>query len=283
VPQALTSRDWLEQDCFNFFHRNNTDAIDLFLADALVWIDSNPTIKKTSELVVSVYLCISELELSDIFANLDYGPQVARRGLAAIFHKVANTQQVDNYNARALASKLWLKIHVERMPHRSGVASHPEANMHGRLEPSNPPFLSSISYIHVLVIVHLSINLLCRLNNLANGIYFIGTFEIVRLLMSDKRNAAANPDVQQAIFAVFDKCMVYFKTGKYKNNYHHAQLCVDELYGLIRAGEDAGISLPNYWAGILGRALDVHGMARGIMTGPAYTGNSETSSGHSLG
>ncbi|KAF8348733.1 hypothetical protein F5887DRAFT_597958 [Amanita rubescens] len=189
VPQALASRDWLEQDCFNFSHPNNIGAIDVLLADALVWIDSNPKIKKTSELVVSIYLCLSDLE-------------------------------------------------------------------HGRLEPTR-----------------FSINLACRLltlarNRLASGRYLIGTFDIVRLLMSDKQNAAAK-DVQQAIFAVLDECRLYFKTGEYKNHYHQAQLCVDELYDLIRAGKEPGISLPHYWAGILGRAVDVHGMAGDIMTGPS--------------
>ena len=286
MPQALASRDWLEQDCSNFFHPNNIDAIDVLLADALVWIDSNPKINKTSELVVSIYLCISDLKSPNIFANLDYGPQVARRGLAAIFHEVANKQRLDDYNARALASKLWLKIHFERVPHRSG-ASHAEANMHGSLEPGDSTFLPSISYINVLTIAHFSINLACRLltlarDRLASGRYLIGTFEIVRLLMSDKQNAAAE-DVQQAIFAVLEGCRLYFKTDKYKNHHHQAQLCVDELYDLIRAGDEPGISLPHYWAGILGRAVDVHGMAlKSIMTGPTYS-NSETSSGQGLG
>ena len=133
VSQAQASRDWLEQDCSHFLHPNNSDAVDVLLADALVWIDSNPTIEKTPELVVLIYLCISDLELPNIFANLTYGPQVAQRGLAAIFHEVANQKPLDSYNVNALASKLWLKIHIER--------SHVKANFHGSLEPGDSPFL----------------------------------------------------------------------------------------------------------------------------------------------
>jgi len=140
APQALASRDWLEQDCSNFFHPNNIDAIDVLLADGLVWIDSNPTIEKTSELMVSIYLCIWDLESPNVFTHLDYGPQVAKRGLAAVFHEVANKQQLNNYNARALASKLWLENHVERMPHRSSVTLHGETNMQDRLPSGKSPF-----------------------------------------------------------------------------------------------------------------------------------------------
>lgn len=87
--------------------------------------------------------------------------------------------------------------------------------------------------------------------------------------MSDKKNAAAkDPDVQQAIFAVFDECILYFKTGKYKSHYRQAQFCVDELFDLAGAEQEHGISLPNYWAEIFGRAYDVHGFANKIMTSP---------------
>ncbi len=140
MPQALASRDWLEQDCSNFFHPNNIDVIDVLLADALVWIDSNPTIEKTSELIASIYLCIWDLESPNVFAHLDYRLEVARRGLAAVFHEVANKQQLDNYNARALASKLWLDIHFERMLRRSGVTSRGQINMQDRLPSSKLPF-----------------------------------------------------------------------------------------------------------------------------------------------
>ena len=146
VPQALASRDWLEQDCSNFFHPNNADAIDVLLADALVWIDSNPTIEKTSELIASIYFCIWDLDSPKVFAYLDYGLQAARGGLAAIFHEVANKRQLDNWNARALVSRLWLEIYIDRMPRGPGITSHGETNMQDRLPSGKLPLTFDITF-----------------------------------------------------------------------------------------------------------------------------------------
>ena len=146
VPQALASRDWLEQDCSNFFHPNITDAIDVLLADALIWIDSNPTIEKTSELIASIYFCIWDLNSPKVFAYLDYGLQAARGGLAAIFHEVANKRQLDNWNAYALVSKVWLEIYVDRMPHGPGITSHGETNMQDRLPSGKLPLTFHMTF-----------------------------------------------------------------------------------------------------------------------------------------
>ncbi|KAF8348734.1 hypothetical protein F5887DRAFT_951685, partial [Amanita rubescens] len=267
VPQALASGDWLEQDCSNFFHPNNVDAIDVLLVDALVWIDSNPTIEKTSELMASIYFCICDLESPNVFARLDYGPQVARRGLAAIFHEVANRQRSDNDDACALASMLWLENHVEKMPHRSGLTSHNETNIQGGL-PSE--------YLRTT-------NVLCKLlissrSGLADGRYLKGTFPILRLLMDDKlRMAVKSPHVQQAMFAVLEECKRFFKVVKYKDHCHQAQLCADELRDFIHAAEESKQSLPNHWAEFLGKADSVYNMERGVMRNPTYSNSPQNS------
>ena len=146
VPRVLDSRDWLEQDCSNFFHPNNADTIDVLLADALVRIEKTPTIEKTSELITSIYFCIWDMDSPKFFAHLDYGLQVARGGLAAIFHEVANKRQLDNWNARALVSKLWLESHVDRMPHRPGITLHGETNMQDRLPSGKLPLTFDIAF-----------------------------------------------------------------------------------------------------------------------------------------
>ena len=107
-------------------------------------------------------------------------------------------------------------------------------------------------------------------SGLASGRYLPGTFEIVRLLMGDKQCMEVPPSshVRQAIFAVLEECRRFFKAVKYENHFHQAQLCADELRDFIQNAQE---SLPNHWAEILGKAVNVHDMARGMISNPTYS------------
>ena len=132
----------------------------------------------------------------------------------------------------------------------------------------------SIWHSNVFLIEHLPSDTLCKVlsvsrRGLASGTYLQGTFEIVRLLMDDKQSMVSQSShVRQAIFAVLKECKRFFKADDYKNQ---VQLCADELRDFILAVESARQSLPNHWAEILGRAVNVHNMARAMMPNPTYS------------
>ena len=140
VPQALTSRDWLEEDCFHFFHPDHAEIIDVLLADALVWVESNPTIEKSSKLVASIYYCISDLKSPKVFSHLEYGLERAQEGLAGVFQTVAAQEQLGKYNSRTLASTLWLQMHVNGISYfQLAVSLLAESNMEKGLSSGTLP------------------------------------------------------------------------------------------------------------------------------------------------
>jgi hypothetical protein len=64
----------------------------------------------------------------NVFTHLDNGLDMARHGFAGIPYCCGYT-----ITTMPLASKLWLKIHVERTRHRLDVAPHAEGDMKDRL------------------------------------------------------------------------------------------------------------------------------------------------------
>ena len=267
APQALTSRDWLEQDCSNFFH--NSEAIDIFLADALVWVDSNPTIEKNSNLVASIYYCICDLKSPGVFEHLEYGFEIALRGLAKIFHAVATRPQMDKYDSRAMASTLWLQKHVDGIGHfQLAVAQLSESNLEEGLSSGTLPFFSSLTSLSdIRMIDYHPINsvrqlLILARNGLRSGTYLEGTFNMIRLLVLGKQNMIIEDGpVQRAISDILDEGEQYFKikTCKYDSRAY------GELQEFIRAADDIRTPLPKISAQFIDRAHDVYDMARQML------------------
>ena len=106
-------------------------------------------------------------------------------------------------------------------------------------------------------------------NGLASGTYLEGTFNIIRILMLGKQNMISEDlYVQHAILDILDESERYFKTGKYKDQYHRAELCAVELEHFIHTADDAKMSsLPKKWAIIVGRASDVHNLTMDMIPG----------------
>lgn len=141
VPQAVVSRDWLEQDCSHFFHPDHAEAIDVLLADALVWAESNPTIEKSSKFVASIYFCICDLKSPNVFSHLEYGLELTHDGLAGVFQTVADKEKLDKYDSRTFASTLWLQKHVNSVSYSQlAVSLLAESNMEQGLSSGTLPF-----------------------------------------------------------------------------------------------------------------------------------------------
>ena len=284
MPQALTSRDWLEEDYSGFFHHDHAEAIDVLLADALVWVDSNPTIDKSSKLVASIYYCICDLKSPDLFSHLEYGLELAKDGLAGVFKTVATEKKLGKYNSRAIASTLWLQTHVNGISYSQlAVSLLAQSNMEEGLPSGTLPFSSAISFSNIRMIDYHPSNLVGQLltlarNGPASGTYLEGTFNIIRLLMLGKLNMITEDHhVQRAIFIILEECERYFKTGQYKDQHHGAERCVIELEDFIRAADDVRMSsLPKNWAKIVGRAFDVHNLAKDMVPRPAILGRATT-------
>jgi hypothetical protein len=111
-------------------------------------------------------------------------------------------------------------------------------------------------------------------NGLASDTYLEGTFNIIRILMLGKQNMISeDPHVQHAILDILDESERYFKTGKYKDQYHRAELCVVELQDFIHTADNVRMSsLPKIWAKIVGRASDVRNLTKDMIPGPKSFG-----------
>lgn len=110
--RTLIFYDWLESDSSNF-----SDAEEgVLLSQVLIGLDLNPVAEKSAKLVLSIYHAILDLKLATALEHLDPGPWELGSGLIAVFQVVRKEYNLNDFESRALASKLWLETHTGLFP-----------------------------------------------------------------------------------------------------------------------------------------------------------------------
>ncbi|KAM6503659.1 hypothetical protein JOM56_000602 [Amanita muscaria] len=212
-PTRTKSIDWLEQDCSLFMQADNAQDVNTPLINALIWIDSNPTIEKTTKVVVSVYRCISDLHLPSIlprFMETCTGPASPLAGIIT-----AASQEFIDVNdpaATAFVLKSWLELHVTRLPElRTQLAElqfHCINEIGKRMDYARLGFNSINAFLiqgrRLPVKIAHSLLATAR-TGLANSIYYEGTFELIFQVIFQYRDSASERQVN-LVLAVLAEC-----------------------------------------------------------------------------